>query len=244
MDSANETAIPTTPLRGDSSFMRIYTELRRRISLLVHAPGSVLSENKLAAEFGVSRTPIRRVLHALEFEGLVEIAPGVGTLVTALDLRYLKQVYALRLRLIDLTGEHPVAALADVDRERLDGLNARAVALRARPADPVGLARLYHEFHEALLRLIGNRPLREISDRYFVQTARMWLQLLPEMDWDTEVDAVIDEIGQVTEALRARDTARITEVRRRHFRAVLLRMNTVLAGEDLDVLPREGVMRT
>jgi DNA-binding GntR family transcriptional regulator len=107
----------------------------------------------------------------------------------------------------------------------------------------MALAEVYHEFHETLLRLIGNRPLREISDRYFVQTSRMWLQLLPEMDWATEVAAVIDELEGVTEALEQRDTGRVTDVRRRHFRAVLQRMNAVLAGDDLDVLPREGVIR-
>ncbi len=243
MDPSNEPPAPNAPLLGDRSFDRIYRELRRRISLLVYAPGAVLSENKLAAEFGVSRTPIRRVLQALEFEGLVEISPGVGTLVTTLDLRYLKQVYALRMRLIDLTGEHPVPALAEVDRSRLVGLRERAVALRDDASEPLALAEVYHEFHEMLLRLIGNRPLREISDRYFVQTSRMWLQLLPEMDWDTEVAAVIDELDGVTEALGQRDTGRVTDVRRRHFRAVLQRMNSVLAGDDLDVLPREGVIR-
>lgn len=242
MDPSNEPAVPATPRHRDTSFDTIYRELRRRISLLIHRPGAVLSENKLAAEFGVSRTPIRRVLQALEFEGLVEISPGVGTLVTTLDLRYLKQVYALRMRLIDLTGEHPVPALAEIDRARLVALRERALALRNEP-DPTALAEVYHEFHETLLRLIGNRPLREISDRYFVQTSRMWLQLLPEMDWDTEVSAVIDELEGVTEALEQRDTRRVTDVRRRHFRAVLQRMNAVLAGDDLDVLPREGVMR-
>jgi DNA-binding GntR family transcriptional regulator len=242
MERSNEPPTPATPLHRDTSFDRIYRELRRRISLLVHVPGAVLSENKLAAEFGVSRTPIRRVLQALEFEGLVEISPGVGTLVTTLDLRYLKQVYALRMRLIDLTGEHPVPALAQVDRARLVALRERALALRDEP-EPMALAEVYHEFHETLLRLIGNRPLREISDRYFVQTSRMWLQLLPEMDWATEVAAVIDELEGVTEALEQRDTGRVTDVRRRHFRAVLQRMNAVLAGDDLDVLPREGVIR-
>jgi DNA-binding GntR family transcriptional regulator len=167
----------------------------------------------------------------------------VGTLVTTLDLRYLKQVYALRMRLIDLTGEHPVPALAEADRLRLVALHERAVALRDVSAEPIALAEVYHEFHETLLRLVGNRPLREISDRYFVQTSRMWLQLLPEMDWEVEVAAVIDELEGVTEALTERDTRRVTDVRRRHFRAVLQRMNAVLAGDDLDVLPREGVIR-
>ena len=234
----------TVPLRGDAGFVRMYESLRRRIALLDHPPGALLSENKLAAEFGVSRTPIRKVLHALEFDGLVEIAPGVGTIVTPLDLRYLKQVYALRLKLIDIIGELPLASVADADAARLEGLRQRTAALEGTEPDPRALAEIYLDFHAALLRVIANRPLREISDRYFVQTSRMWLQLLPEMDWAREVAIVLEELTEVTQALRDRDAARVAEVRRAHFRDVLQRMNAVLAGDDLvgAVLPREGVV--
>lgn len=44
----------------------------------------ILFENKLATEFGVSRTPIRQVMQALSAEGLVEIRSGVGTIATPL----------------------------------------------------------------------------------------------------------------------------------------------------------------
>jgi DNA-binding GntR family transcriptional regulator len=243
-DRDAERSVGPTPLRGDATFERMYTTLRRRIALLDHPPGALLSENKLAAEFGVSRTPIRKVLHALEFDGLVEIAPGVGTIVTPLDLRYLKQVYALRLKLIDLIGELPLAVLSDADAEVIDALRQRALVLRDADPDPRALAELYLDFHGTLLRVIANRPLREISDRYFVQTSRMWLQLLPEMDWTSEVDTLLEELTEVTAALRDRDGARVADVRRAHFRAVLQRMNAVLAGDDLvgGILAREGVV--
>ncbi len=245
--AATSTSSPserTGPLRGDAGFVRMYAALRRRIALLDHPPGALLSENKLAADFGVSRTPIRKVLHALEFDGLVEIAPGVGTIVTPLDLRYLKQVYALRLKLIDLIGELPLAVLSKPDATVLEGLRERTVALQGTEPEPRALAEIYLDFHATVLRVIANRPLREISDRYFVQTSRMWLQLLPEMDWSSEVDTVLEELTDVTQALRDRDAARVAEVRRTHFRGVLQRMNAVLAGDDLvgGVLPREGVV--
>src|SRR3546814_17250695 len=55
----------------------VHREIRERICLLGYPPGSRLSEDALALEFGVSRTPIRQVLHRLEFEGLVESRHGV-----------------------------------------------------------------------------------------------------------------------------------------------------------------------
>lgn len=216
-----------------TTFAALYEELRDRICLLDYPPGTVLSENKLAAEFGISRTPIRRVLHALEFDGLVESKQALGTIVTSLDLRELKQVYALRLKLIDLVAELPPGPLRDRDADLLETLEQRARALRDGEAQPRALGALYQAFHRELGRSSANRPLREITDRLFHQTSRVWLQLLPEMAWEREVDAIVEEIHAVRDALVARDLRRVAEIRRHHFQACLRRMNAVLAGQDL-----------
>src|SRR5690606_25035094 len=83
----------------------IYQQLRERIALLDYAPGSLLSENQLAKEFGVSRTPSRQAVQRLEFDGLVSVVRGVGTVVAPIDMLYRKQVYDLRLRLIDVIAD-------------------------------------------------------------------------------------------------------------------------------------------
>lgn len=223
----------TTPAAARTAFTALYSELRDRICLLDYPPGTVLSENKLAAEFGVSRTPIRRVLHALEFDGLVESKQALGTIVTALDMRELKQVYALRLKLIDLVAELPPGPVREEDLALLETLEHHAAALRAGEPRPRELGVLYQRFHLELGRLSSNRPLREITDRLFHQTSRVWLQLLPEMRWTHEVDAISEEIRAVRDALVARDLHRVAAVRRRHFQACLQRMNAVLAGQDL-----------
>ena len=85
-------------------FERIYRTLRDRICLLEYPPGTRLSEEELAEEFAISRTPVRRVLARLEAEGLVEARHGVGTIVTDVELEALAQVYQLRLELAVLIG--------------------------------------------------------------------------------------------------------------------------------------------
>ncbi len=74
---------------------RIYSEVRDRICLLAYPPGTVLREGELALEFGVSRTPIREVLHRLSFDGLVAAKNGVGSIVTSLD--YISEELAKRV---------------------------------------------------------------------------------------------------------------------------------------------------
>ncbi|MGH1484160.1 MAG: GntR family transcriptional regulator, partial [Geminicoccales bacterium] len=65
---------------------QIYEELRGRICLLDYEPGAIIKERELANEFGVSRTPLRRVLQKLESDGLVLSKQGHGTVVTEIDL--------------------------------------------------------------------------------------------------------------------------------------------------------------
>lgn len=222
-----ESAVRAAP--SGASFDAIYTELRDRVSLLVYPPGTVLSENSLADEFGVSRTPIRRVLQRLEFDGLVAARHGVGTIVRPIDMMYLTQVYALRLKLIDLIAELSPAHVSEGDLDVLEELVTQVRALRDR-REPQALARAYLRYNEALTRAIGNQPLRDITDRLFYQTSRVWLELLPEMDWHEEVDAIVDELSDVHAAFRARDMKGVSDVRRDHFVRCLRRINGVISG--------------
>lgn len=216
----------------------IYQELRERIALLVYPPGTFLSENKLAAEFGVSRTPIRQVLQRLEFDGLVEIKHGVGTLVSPIDFEYLAQVYALRLKLLDLIAELSPPQVADDGLFILEELLETARGLAAGEPRPAELSRLYTRFSDELLHAIGNRPLREITERFFYQTHRVWLQLLPTLDWGEEVASVVDEVSAVHAALRDGDMPRVAKVRRKHFEGVLRRIDEQL--NELELLPVSG----
>src|SRR5436853_462241 len=90
---------------GKARLTFIYECLRDRICLFEYAPGTLLREAELAAEFGVSRTPIRQILQRLEGEQLVDIRDGVGTIVTSVDFACLKDVYELRLKLTELIGD-------------------------------------------------------------------------------------------------------------------------------------------
>jgi len=213
---------------GELSLQEIYDELRTRISLLRYPPGTALSENVLAQEFGVSRTPIRRILQQLEFEGLVETKRGIGTIVTTIDLKLLKDVYALRKKLHEVTGELcPVVHASEKDLETITDLCRQCAEMRTH-YDPQTLARLYNKFQEKMLDLINNEPLRRVSEILYYQTARLWLQLLPELNWADEVDYVVDEMTQVVQALRARDMRTVGQIRCRHL---AMNLNRMLAEE-------------
>lgn len=212
-----------------STFEKIYKEIRERICLLDYEPGTSLSEGALAQEFGVSRTPVRRALQRLEFEDLVIISRGSGTIVTTVDLKSLKEVYALRLKLTELIGDLSAGRIGKEQIEALEGLREECQAMHD-DYDPRGLAKLYYQFHEIMLSVIGNRALRQFSDQLYHQTVRVWLQILPDLDWKEEVAMIVDEIGDVIEALRENDMKRVAQIRRKHMSLLLGRLNDYLGS--------------
>lgn len=63
----------------------LMTIIRARICLAPMGEAFILREGNLAAEFDMSRTPVRQVLQALQTEGMVEIRTGFGTVARRLD---------------------------------------------------------------------------------------------------------------------------------------------------------------
>src|ERR1700741_16890 len=95
---------------------QVFERLRGMIIALELPPGSPLSRIELAAQFGVSSTPIRDALMRLEEEGLVDVFPQYATVVSRIDVRLAQQAHflrqALELEIVRLLAAHPDAALS------------------------------------------------------------------------------------------------------------------------------------
>ena len=197
-------------------FDRIYHTLRDRICLLDYPPGTRLSEEALAEEFGISRTPLRRVLGWLESQGLLKSVQGVGTLVTDVDLDELTQVYQLRMELAELLGKLSPVMPDEETLALFRALYTRSLALVGRP-DPRDFARLNMDFLQALLLITGNEPLRDISERLYFQTTRIWLKLTAHMDIAEEVAVFSREIHDILAAVEIGDLEAAGYIRRSHI---------------------------
>ena len=78
---------------------QIATKLSERIVSGAYSPGQRIMEQSLAAEFTVSRGPIREALRMLERDGLVTILPRRGAIVTNLAIDELKEIFDIRAML-------------------------------------------------------------------------------------------------------------------------------------------------
>ena len=210
-------------------FHRLYHALRQRICLLDYPPGTRLSEEALAQEFGTSRTPLRRVLARLEDEGLVESRHGVGTLVTDVDADRLAQVYALRLELAQLAGRLDPVPVGPVERTAMADFVARGEALAAAP-DARGFALLNMEYFAFGLSLTANGALRETAERLYYLTARIWLQSIARLDLAQECAIFLQELRQTEAALALGDTESAALIRRTHIALSAKRLEAVRAA--------------
>ncbi|MFI0844213.1 GntR family transcriptional regulator [Mesorhizobium sp. IMUNJ 23232] len=224
-DSATRTetvAAPRPPSARERS-ERIYRILRDRICLLDYLPGSHLSEEELAQEFQISRTPLRRVLTRLESEGLVQSVHGVGTIVTDVDIEELQQVYHLRLELVLLVGKLSPIPRTAADLDRIRALIKRCdTALR--DADQRTFLRLNMDFFLEMNAMTGNQPLREISERLYFQVARVVLKMMPQLGLVEEFTAFRREMEEVLAAAEIGDWDSIGHIRRAHISMSFRRM--------------------
>jgi DNA-binding GntR family transcriptional regulator len=142
------------PLSPRALYQEVAERLRQQIFARELEPGSWIDELKLAAEFGISRTPLREALKVLAVEGLVTMKLRRGAYVTEMSKDDVAQVYHL-LALLESDAAGAVAARAsDAERAQLARLHER-LEKQARQRDAFFATN--EQFHMALLRIAGNR---------------------------------------------------------------------------------------
>ena len=81
------------PLSPRALYQDVAERLRQQIYARQLEPGSWIDEMQLAAEFGISRTPLREALKVLAVEGLVTMKVRRGAYVTEMSSDDVSQVY-------------------------------------------------------------------------------------------------------------------------------------------------------
>ena len=216
--SANRPALQPAvdPLPSPENFKRqAYVALRNAIAAMdiYRSRAEIrLDERRLAADFGVSRTPVREAMAQLEREGFVRSVPRRGVYV----------VRKTRREVIEL-----ITAWA-----ALEGMAARLITQSAPDEDVASLRRMFAtfengevrahldeyseiniEFHQAIIRMSGNSVLIDLAENLFTHMRMIRRKTIGEMD---RADRSIRDHMQIIEALEARDTARAEALVRDH----------------------------
>ena len=161
-----------TTLTATSLHDQVYGELRARLLTRRHVPGEKLSLHELAAELGVSRSPVHHALTRLVSEGLLTVKPRRGYFVTPVTAAALAEGYEVRLALELHAAERAVGEVAEEDLRAFRSLlQDTAAAISHEQWDGANAA-----FHEHQIDLAGNELLsrfyRELSVNLMMQVIR------------------------------------------------------------------------
>lgn len=189
---------------------RVYDRLKRRAMEFSFAPGQKLKEGVLAAEFGVSRTPVREALNRLVSEGFMTFVPNRGFYCRGIDLGEIAELYQIRAALEGWAFRRACEVAGDA---QLAAFQADWAPHEAAPRFPT--LDLYDcGFHRALAALAGNAlllgQLQDIDEK-ILAFRNLDLQ-------DTaRRDRTLEEHRLIAKALAARDMGAGSIVLERHI---------------------------
>lgn len=191
---------------------QVHDALQARISQGVLRPGDRIFEQDVAAEFGVSRVPVREAIRMLQSEGLVDVLPQRrGVFVRSLDRRQVEELFDVREALEVLAARLAAERAPSETADRLGELAGRA--RRAWEAGDVEtMSDANAEFHDQLVVLSGNEVLASMLEPLHGRLA--WLFRI-----NREPDRVCGEHEELHDAIAAGDVERAQDVARRHVRS-------------------------
>ena len=204
-------ATAESSLAPHALYQQVAERLRQRIFDRQLEPGAWIDELKLAAEFGISRTPLREALKVLAVEGLVTMKMRRGAYVTEMSRDDVTQVYHL-LALLESDAAGSVAACASpAQRAELAALHDK---LEKQASRRDAFFATNEQFHMALLRVAGNRWAEQmVLDLRKVMKLNRHHSLFKQ----GRIDASLAEHRALMKAIDERDVSRAAALMRAHF---------------------------
>ena len=108
--------------RSGRAWQQVYATLRAAIVAAELQPGLSVSEQELSLRLGISRTPVREALIRLSEEGLVDIYPQIGTVISPINFRKVYQSLVIRSALECRSMRYTVQMITPDSLEQLKAI--------------------------------------------------------------------------------------------------------------------------
>lgn len=174
-------------------------------------PGARIDQDRVAADLGVSRLPVREALITLEAEGLIENVPRRGAFVAPLLPEDILDHY-------EMYGQISGMAAARCGTDGSLELAAELERINKRMRNAAGTAehdRLNFEFHQAINRNGGSRRLRAVLRNLANSLPTQFFARGPEQQWQ---ERTLDEHDLIIAAIKAGDAEAAETAVIQHFR--------------------------
>ncbi|MCS0494635.1 GntR family transcriptional regulator [Ancylobacter mangrovi] len=201
----------------------VYERLTQSLIALEIPPGTALSENKLAKEMGVSRTPVRAALRQLELEGLLEQPSGSSYVVRGLTPRDVNEICDL-LEVLDCYIV--TRAIQHCPPETFDALIGYTAemkaAAQAQDIERWGLAD--REFHKLIEAGADNELITSLAVKTRRRIHRFWAtSVRPE-----RLQECSAEHERIARAMRDGDVESVVSMVKEHIAHMRLSLTDLL----------------
>jgi DNA-binding GntR family transcriptional regulator len=197
-------------------------------------PGSMHSEQSIAADMTISRTPIREALLQLASEGLVEFVPQRGVRITEFNAEHLAQVFQFRAAIegfcaAKLASQPQPEALTQLDAE----LERQSAIIGA--DDRLAWVQANMDFHARIVATAGNRLMVDALASLASHTMRIGYRMNHRRQ---RMQESVDEHSAVVEAIRRRDPDRARALASEHLYVTTVLMKQMFADLGINGLQK------
>ena len=161
------------------------------------APGLRITQEQIAEQMKVSRSPVLQALRLLKKDGLVQDAPGRGVLVAPLDAEWIARVYEVRGALDGLAARLAACRRATIDPRLIEQGRRAARGRNIKAMIDADIA-----FHRAVYDASGNPLIGESAAAHWVHLRRVMGAVLQS---SPQRESIWDEHAAIAEAIAAGD---------------------------------------
>ena len=219
----NETSPSLKDIECDASFARaplavqLADALRDLILEGVLKGGEKIREKELTEHFGVSRTPLREAMKILASEGLIDLIPNRGAVISSPSTDTLRDAFPVLATLEGLAGEQAAARATDEEIAHIAKLT-QALRRSLEQEDRPGYFQINQDIHNCILAASRNETLLRTHATVAGTVHRARYQAnLESSRWK----AALDEHERIAEALGRRDGAEVNRLLSAHMMAKL-----------------------
>ncbi|HGM5490407.1 TPA: GntR family transcriptional regulator [Serratia fonticola] len=218
---AEDRGLPVAEEAGLSLNEVAYRRFKQALVTLSYKPGEYLNTAQVMSELDMGRTPINQAIHRLANEGLLQVIPRKGVMVSPLSIDDALELIDVRLANEMLCMRLASARITPPQVAALNALNQQIEAA-SQDRDRVRMMTLDHQFHQELAQIAGNNMLTDILSVLHARAQRFWASTLSR---EGHMQEVIDEHRAIISALAAQDSDAAASAAQAHilsFRSALL----------------------
>lgn len=190
-----------------------YNAIRRKIVSCELMPGQPLTVTEVAESLDIGRTPVIQAIDRLAVDGLIDVMPRKGIIVSPISLDDFLEVIEMRM-INEVAAVRWASQKAGRDVIGQMQANLKAIRVAAREREIGEFISLDQEFHRLITQAASNRILADVLANLHDKAVRFWFISLRSPD---HMKRICDQHAAIFEGIKAGDADLAETAMREHI---------------------------